>query len=693
MKRPPSPLPLQAFPEPATAKPAPKVVQRDPYLEPFRAYLDRRIKQWKDCENLFLQDHPTLKDFASGHFYFGLHKQKDHWVFREWAPNATRILLIGTFSQWLEDPRFELKRAPRPGVWELVLPLDAVHHLDFFKLKVYWHGGEGERIPSYASFVVQDQQTHIFAAQVWDPAEPYRFKHSAPSTPASAPLVYEAHVGMAQLEGKVSSYREFRQYTLPRIAKAGYDTIQLMAIQEHPYYGSFGYQVSSLFAPSSRFGSPDELKELVDEAHRLGIRVILDLVHSHAVRNEQEGLGRFDGTRTQYFHDGSKGEHPAWGTLCYDYAKHEVIHFLLSNCRYWLEEFRFDGFRFDGVTSMLYRHHGLGKNFVSYDDYFSSDLDEDAVNYLCLANLLIHQINPATLTVAEDMSGLPGMAAPLEDGGVGFDFRLAMGIPDLWTKLLKEVPDENWNMGHLFRELTQRRKDEKVISYVESHDQAIVGDQTTIFRMIGRDMYSRMRKDQRSLKVDRGLALHKMMRLVTIGTAPGGYLNFMGNEFGHPEWIDFPREGNGWSYHYARRQWNLQDDPLLTYHFLGDFDREMILLVKTHHLLVANDPQVRVIHCDDHVLGFERGDHLFVFNFDPGRTFVDYAVVCRPGTYSLALDTDAPKFGGFSRVPEKLDLVSFGDPCSPTGYKLSLHLPARSAQVYRFIPLAERDRE
>ena len=174
-----------------------------------------------------------------------------------------------------------------------------------------------------------------------------------------------------------------------------------MAIQEHPYYGSFGYHVSSFYAASSRFGTPDDLKHLIDDAHSMGIAVIMDIVHSHAVKNELEGLGRFDGSYNQYFYGDHRREHPAWDSLCFDYGKNEVLHFLLSNCKFWLEEYGFDGFRFDGVTSMLYYSHGLGQAFGSYDDYYNGGQDTNAITYLSLANEVIHTVNPNAITIAE----------------------------------------------------------------------------------------------------------------------------------------------------------------------------------------------------------------------------------------------------------------------------------------------------
>lgn len=448
------------------------------------------------------------------------------------------------------------------GIWEINLPADAIHHGDLYKLNVYWECGQGERIPAWATRVVQDEQTKIFSAQVWAPENPYKFKKKTFKPDTNPLLIYECHIGMAQQEEKVGTYNEFREKILPRIAEEGYNCIQIMAIQEHPYYGSFGYHVSSFFAASSRFGTPDELKALIDAAHEMGIAVIMDIVHSHAVKNEVEGLGNFAGDPNQYFYPGARREHPAWDSLCFDYGKNEVIHFLLSNCKYWLEEYKFDGFRFDGVTSMLYYSHGLGEAFCNYGDYFNGHQDDNAICYLTLANEVIHQVNPKAITIAEEVSGMPGLAAKVEDGGYGFDYRMAMNIPDYWIKTIKEKIDEDWKPSSMFWEVTNRRQDEKTISYAESHDQALVGDKTIIFRLIDADMYWHMQKGDENYVVNRGIALHKMIRLLTSSTINGGYLNFMGNEFGHPEWIDFPREGNGWSCKYARRQWDLVDNKI-----------------------------------------------------------------------------------------------------------------------------------
>ncbi|MBQ8362177.1 MAG: alpha amylase C-terminal domain-containing protein [Bacteroidaceae bacterium] len=664
-----------------------KLIQNDPWLEPYEEAIDGRHQHVLNKLNeLTKKKKIFLSDFATGHLYFGLHRTEKGWVFREWAPNATNIYLIGDFNGWKEDPRYQMRRVKNSGNWTLNLPEKALKHGDLYKLKIHWEGGEGERIPAWARRVVQDETTKIFSAQVWNPEKPYRFKNKGVFRPNINPLlIYECHIGMAAQEEKVGTYTEFREKVLPRIAADGYNCIQIMAIQEHPYYGSFGYHVSSFFAASSRFGTPEELKQLIDEAHGLGIAVIMDIVHSHAVKNEVEGLGNFAGDPNQYFYPGDRHEHPAWDSLCFDYGKNEVLHFLLSNCKYWLEEFKFDGFRFDGVTSMLYYSHGLGEAFCNYNDYYNGGQDDNAICYLTLANLLIHEVNPRAITIAEEVSGMPGLAAPFNAGGYGFDYRMAMNIPDYWIKTIKEKQDEDWKPSSLFWEVTNRRKDEKTISYAESHDQALVGDKTIIFRLIDADMYWHFKKGDENYTATRGIALHKMIRLLTASTINGGYLNFMGNEFGHPEWIDFPREGNGWSHKYARRQWNLVDDKELCYHYLGDFDKAMINVIRSERNIQKSDV-VEVWHNDgDQVLAYKRNDLLFVFNFNPTRSFTDYGFLVTAGTYEVILNTDSPAYGGYGLTDDTICHFTQHDPLYKKVRKewLKLYIPARSAVVLR----------
>jgi 1,4-alpha-glucan branching enzyme len=659
-----------------------RLLALDPWLAPFADTLRRRRQTAKDLRRRVV-GRGSLEEAAGNHHFFGLHRDPQGWVFREWAPHATAIYLIGTWNDWEETPAGQLQPAGGGnGIWEIRLPLDRIAHGDLYRLRIHWPDGCGDRLPAYACRVVQDPGTLIFNAQVWVPETPYHWRHAAPP-PHDPILIYETHVGMAQEREGVGSYREFAEGLIPRIQRSGYNTIQLMAVQEHPYYGSFGYQVSNFFAASSRFGTPEDLKYLVDTAHGAGLRVVMDLVHSHGVANEVEGLSRFDGTLYQYFHDGPRGHHPAWDSRCFDYAKTAVVRFLLSNCRFWLEEYRFDGFRFDGITSMLYRDHGLGKAFTSYDDYFSANVDEDAVAYLSLANELVHRINPRAVTIAEDISGLPGLALPGENGGVGFDYRFAMGIADQWIRLTKDVADEDWHPGGIWHELTNRRPHEKSISYAECHDQALVGDKTLFFRLADAAMYHHMHRNDPDLTVDRAMALHKMIRLITLATAGHGYLTFMGNEFGHPEWIDFPREGNNWSYRHARRQWHLADHPDLKYGQLAAFDRAMLELVQRHG--VFEEPWAHLVyeHNDDKILALARRQLLFVFGFHPTRSFTDYGLRVSAGKYRLVFDSDERRFGGHDRLrPGQAHLTLAGQTSAEkSDGQLKLYIPARTAQV------------
>lgn len=665
-----------------------KIVKNDPWLEPYNDAIQGRHDHVLHKMEELTGGKQSLSEFADGHMYFGLHRTARQWVFREWAPNATAIYLIGDFNGWKENEKYRLQPVGDSGNWEIKLPAKAMKHLDLYKMKVYWEGGCGERIPAWCRRVVQDEETKIFSAQVWDPEKKYVFKKKTFKPKRDPLLIYECHIGMGQDAEKVGTYNEFRENVLPRVIEEGYNCLQIMALQEHPYYGSFGYHVSSFFAASSRFGTPEDLKQLIDEAHKNGIAVIMDMVQSHAVKNEVEGLGNLAGDPCQFFYTGGRREHPAWDSLCFDYGKNEVIHFLLSNCKYWLTEFHLDGFRFDGVTSMLYYSHGLGQAFGGYGDYFNGTQDDNAICYLTLANLLIHEVNPNAITIAEEVSGMPGLASPFKDGGYGFDYRMAMNVPDYWIKTIKELRDEDWKPSSIYWELTNRRADEHNISYAESHDQALVGDKTLIFRLIDADMYWHFRKGDENGTVHRGIALHKMIRLITASTINGGYLNFMGNEFGHPEWIDFPREGNGWSYKYARRQWNLVDNPELCYHYLGDFDREMLKVIKSEKKY-QKLPLQEIWHNDgDQILAYSRGDLLFVFNFSPTRSYTDYGFMVPEGAYEVVLNTDAVAFGGNGLADDSVCHFTNPDDLLKKDGKgwLQLYIPARSAVVLRKKP-------
>ena len=641
------------------------ILDYDPYLEPFKEDLSLWLFEFARTKKRLLGTDGSLVDFANGYKYFGFQQESKHWTFREWAPNAKRAWLVGDFNNW--ENNFELKQA-YGGTWEISIP-GMLPVGSKVKVKLLLPSGETVyRVPSYIMFAVPNER-HELDGVIVQPK--YDWKNKAPQL-KEAPLIYEAHIGISTEEYKINSYKEFTRDVLPRIKKAGYNTIQLMAIMEHPLYASFGYQVSNFFAISSRFGQPEDLMELIDQAHGMGLRVLLDVVHSHAVKNIEDGLNYFDGTENQYFHEGERGNHPAWKTKLFNYGKDEVIHFLLSNLKFWLDTYHFDGFRFDGVTSMLYHDHGLGTAFTDYSKYFSLNTDIEAVTYLMLANELTHLFNPSATTIAEDMSAMPGMALPISSGGIGFDYRLSMGIPDFWIKQLKEKTDNSLDLLSLWWELTTRRPGEKNIGYSESHDQALVGDKTIMMWLADEEIYWKMDLNSQSLKIDRAIALHKLIRLITFSLAGEGYLNFMGNEFGHPEWLDFPRQENHDDFQHARRQWSLGDNKDLRFQYLLAFDQAMINLERYYKFLESPEPVQQLwIKNSDKLLAYKKGQLLFVFNFHP--SYEQELQLQFPEKPELIFDSDDQKFGGFG-------------PRSSFGWSkrhLNLILEPRTAMVFR----------
>jgi 1,4-alpha-glucan branching enzyme len=666
------------------------LIKDDPWLANYAPLLRARHDHLKSILTRIDANGGLMGPISQGHHFFGFNRGEFHGTpgvwYREWAPGALQLRLIGDFNNW---NRWDCPLVPDSfGVHSLFLPDDKfktrLSHGSMVKVLVVHHNSTiTDRVPAYIKRVVQETGSSNFTGQLWMPPQAYAWQNTAPKADPNGGLrVYEAHVGMSQEEGKVGSFNEFADKILPRIKRLGYNAIQLMAIQEHPYYGSFGYHVSNFYAVSSRFGTPEDLKRLIDLAHGMGIVVIMDLVHSHSVKNTHEGLNLFDGTDFQYFHGGPRGQHVAWDSMVFDYAKYEVQRFLLSNVRYWLEEYKFDGFRFDGVTSMLYLDHGLGKKFATYDDYFGPNIDRDALAYLQMANLVAHQVKPDAITIAEDVSGMPGVARPVVEGGLGFDYRLAMGVPDYWIKLLKEKRDEQWSMGEILHTLLNRRHQEKHIGYAESHDQALVGDKTIAFRLMDKDMYWHMDTASHSLVIDRGIALHKMIRLITFSLSGEGYLNFMGNEFGHPEWIDFPREGNGYSYHYCRRQWSLADNPQLKYKGLQNFDIAMQKLDDTCHLLADRFIEQLMVHEDHKLIVYRRGPLVFAFNFHATNSYTDLRIpVPDKSDYRILLNTDAQEFAGPGLIMPNTIYPVQQQPFEGRQQSIQIYLPARTAQV------------
>ncbi|WVO16089.1 1,4-alpha-glucan-branching enzyme [Cryptococcus depauperatus] len=668
------------------------VVALDPWLEPFSGALKHRYASYLMQRNAIEAHEGGLAKFSEGYKTMGFQVDaKGGVTYREWAPNASEARLIGEFNNWSHTANPMTKSSF--GVWECYVPPTpqgecAIPHDSMVKISMTLPGGDPiDRIPAWITRVTQDLSVSpIYDGRFWNPpkSDVYQFKHGHSTRSVEGLKIYEAHVGISSPNKRVTTYKEFEIDVLPRIKQLGYNCIQMMAIMEHAYYASFGYQVTNFFAASSRYGTPEELKSLVDKAHEMGLTVLLDVVHSHACKNILDGINMFDGSDHLYFHEGAKGRHDLWDSRLFNYGHHEVLRFLLSNLRFWVDVYMFDGFRFDGVTSMMYTHHGIGTGFSGgYHEYFSDSVDIEAMAYLMLANAMLHESYPHVITIAEDVSGMPTLCRPVSEGGVGFDYRLSMAIPDMWIKLLKEYTDDQWNMGNIVHTLTNRRHLEKSVAYAESHDQALVGDKTLAFWLMDKEMYDFM-SDLAPMTpvIDRGLALHKMIRFLVHTLGGEAYLNFEGNEFGHPEWMDFPREGNENSFAHARRQFNLVDDKLLRYKYLYEFDIAMNWLENKYKWLNAPQAYVSLKHEGDKVIVFERAGLLFIFNFNPTQSFADYRVgVDVAGEYKVILTSDESKFGGHDRID--LNGKYFTTPIGWNERKnwLQVYIPSRTVLV------------
>ncbi|KAL4441059.1 hypothetical protein ABPG77_010490 [Micractinium sp. CCAP 211/92] len=659
----------------------------DPSLWSHADHFKYRWHVFKSIRAAIDQNEGGMDKFTQGYKYYGLnrgeHEGKTGIWYREWAPGAKALALIGEFNNWEPKPEHWAIKNDF-GVFCLFLPdnpdgTPAIKHRTKVKTRLETAYGEWvERIPAWIKWATQEWNEIQYNGVYYDPPETssvpgvleedkkYVFKYPRPPRPRAL-RIYECHVGMSSQEPKVNSYTEFKEEMLPRIRKLGYNAIQIMAIQEHAYYGSFGYHVTNFFGVSSRCGTPDELKAMIDEAHRLGLVVLMDIVHSHASKNTMDGINMFDGSDAMYFHGGGRGYHWMWDSRCFNYGNWETLRFLMSNARWWIDEYKFDGYRFDGVTSMMYHHHGLQTTFTgNYDEYFGMATDVEAVVYLMLVNCMIHDMFPSAVTIGEDVSGMPTFCRPWTEGGVGFDYRLQMAIADKWIEVLSKSDDWSWNMGNIVHTMTNRRYAEACVGYAESHDQALVGDKTIAFWLMDKEMYDYMGAPgygPGSPIIDRGIALHKMIRLLTMALGGESYLNFMGNEFGHPEWIDFPRDdtydpstgafvpGNGGSLEKCRRRWDLADAEYLKYKYMQAFDRAMMHLDKAFGFVSAPHQWVSRKDEGDKIIVVERGDLVFVFNFHPTNSYTDYRVGCyKPGAYKVVLSSDEEVFGGWKNV-------------------------------------------
>ena len=301
--------------------------------------INSRLEHFKRQLDEIERNEGSIENFANSYQRYGLHLQPNNdIVYREYAPSAKGISLCGEFNGWNRD-QYWAKR-DEFGCWTLTIPNNngqpAIHHNTKIKCNVVLpDNSRADRNPIWSRYLIQDKGTFLFDAVFWNPPNQYNWNFSGHMSNPHSLRIYEAHVGMSSNEEKVSTYREFADNIIPRIKRSGYTAVQLMAIAEHADYASFGYHVTNFFAVSSRSGTPEDLKYLIDKAHQNGLFILMDIVHSHASSNVADGINYWDGTDYLYFHGGSRGYHSQWNSRLFNYSSYETLRLLLSNCAYW----------------------------------------------------------------------------------------------------------------------------------------------------------------------------------------------------------------------------------------------------------------------------------------------------------------------------------------------------------------------
>ena len=666
-----------------------EIINQDHSLKPFELEIKERMELYKEKLNEIKNKEKSLENIAKSYKSMGINLMPNGDIkYREYAPGAKGISLFGEFNNWNKE-QFWAKK-DKFGFWELIIPNEngapKIQHGQIVKVNVVLEDGNWmERNPIWSHYLIQNKESIILENIFWNPEIKYKWKYPQKHIKKPESLrIYEVHIGLSSFDPKINSYKEFADTILPRVKKTGYTAIQFMAIMEHAEYASFGYHVNYLFAISSRFGTPEEFMYLIDKCHENGLFVIMDIIHSHASPNVNDGFNYWDGTDHLYFHGGNLGNHVQWNSKLYNYSSYETLRLLLSNCAYYIKEYRIDGFRFDCVTSMLYSHHGIDYNFTgNYKEYFNEFFNLESSVYLMLANSLIHKLNPEAITIAEDFSGTPGLCRPVEEGGLGFDYKLNMKICDKWKQYLLYKKDEEWNIEDIIYTLKNRRYKEKNISYCESHDQSFVGNCSLSSLLFSSERFWNMSNNSPETPViGRGISLHKMIRLLTFALGGEGYLSFMGNEFGCPDSLDFPKKENRFSYSHSRRRWDLCDNKDLRYRFLYKWEIIMNILEEIFHFIESEEEYISTKHEDDKVIVFEKGVLLFIFNFHPVKDFQDYQIGTKWGTpHKIILDSDEKRFMGKGRLNHTSSYSTVKKSFKNRPYNMKLDMPSRTCMI------------